>query len=128
ERGTEVNAVLLGALAGSGALPVAPAAFRKAIESRGVAVAANVAGFELGLAMAERPGDVTVAAPEVPAPPPLPPAFAGAAAALPHAVRDVVTLAIPRLLDYQDPAYAWRYLERLRPLLPWPRAAALVAR
>src|SRR5437762_1917922 len=32
ERGTEVNAVLLGALAGSGALPVGVQAFRKAIE------------------------------------------------------------------------------------------------
>jgi indolepyruvate ferredoxin oxidoreductase, beta subunit len=49
ERRTEVNAVLLGALAGSGALPVSVVAFRKAIESRGVAVAANLAGFDIGL-------------------------------------------------------------------------------
>src|SRR5205823_5655979 len=49
ERGTEVNAVLLGALAGSGALPVGVQAFRKAIESRGVQVAANLKGFDLGL-------------------------------------------------------------------------------
>jgi indolepyruvate ferredoxin oxidoreductase beta subunit len=128
ERGTEVNAVLLGALAGSGALPVAPSAFRKAIESRGVAVAANVAGFEIGLAMAEGAGAVGVSAREATPSTPLPPAFVGEVAALPDAVRDVVTLAIPRLIDYQDEAYARRYLERLRPLLERPRVAPLVAR
>ena len=50
--GTEVNAVLLGALAGVGALPLATDAYRKAIERKGVAVKANLAGFELGLAVA----------------------------------------------------------------------------
>src|SRR5262245_2863377 len=58
ERRTEVNAVLLGALAGSGALPVSAAAFRKAIESRGVAVAANLAGFDIGFELAR--GDNSV--------------------------------------------------------------------
>ena len=128
ERGTEVNAVLLGALAGSGALPVTPGAFRKAIESRGVAVATNVAGFDLGLAMATTTGEPH--APRATARPSIavPPAFARDVGALPDAVRDVATLAIPRLLDYQDEAYARRYLERLQPFLGRPRVAALVAR
>jgi len=52
ESGTEVNAVLLGALAGTGALPVSAEAFRKAIESRAVAVTANLKGFEIGLGLA----------------------------------------------------------------------------
>jgi indolepyruvate ferredoxin oxidoreductase beta subunit len=52
ERATEVNAVLLGALAGSGALPISADAYRKAIESRGVAVASNLKGFDIGLALA----------------------------------------------------------------------------
>ncbi len=128
ERGTEVNAVLLGALAGSRALPVAPSAFRKAIESRGVAVAANVAGFEIGLTMAETGGPVRVAAREAKPPVALPAAFAADVAVLPDAVRDVVTLGIPRLIDYQDEAYARCYLERLRPLLDRPPVALLVAR
>jgi indolepyruvate ferredoxin oxidoreductase beta subunit len=128
DRGTEVNAVLLGALAGSGVLPVTPSAFRKAIESRGVAVAANVAGFEVGLAMAEA-GGAPVTAPVAAQPwAPVPSAFAGDIAALPAEIRDVVALAIPRLVDYQDDAYARRYLERLRPFLGRPRVAALVAR
>jgi indolepyruvate ferredoxin oxidoreductase beta subunit len=129
ERGTEVNAVLLGALAGSGALPVSAMAFRKAIEARGVAVATNVAGFDVGLAMAQsgaNPGATARQAPRhdvaVPA------AFAADVAALPEGMRDVAGLAIPRLVDYQDAAYARRYLERLRPVLGAPRVAAIVAR
>jgi indolepyruvate ferredoxin oxidoreductase beta subunit len=128
ERGTEVNAVLLGALAGSGALPVTPSAFRKAIESRGVAVAANVAGFEMGLALAEAGGAARAVTPEARPVVALPPAFASDVAALPAGVRDVVSLAIPRLVDYQDETYARRYLERVRPFLGWPRLAPLVAR
>ena len=52
ERRTEVNAVLLGALAASGALPIGVDAYRKAIESRGVAVAVNLKGFDIGLTLA----------------------------------------------------------------------------
>jgi indolepyruvate ferredoxin oxidoreductase, beta subunit len=128
ERGTEVNAVLLGALAGSGALPVTPNAFRKAIESRGVAVAANVAGFEVGLAMAGEKRSSATATPAAPHPAALPAAFARDVLALPDGVREVAALAIPRLLDFQDAAYARRYLERLRPLLAWPRVAAIAGR
>jgi indolepyruvate ferredoxin oxidoreductase beta subunit len=127
ERGTEVNAVLLGALAGSGALPVTPDAYRKAIESRGVAVAANVAGFEVGLAMAGAPAP-PAAAPMARSTAPLPKSLAREIAEVPDGVRDVVALAIPRLVDYQDEAYARRYLDRLRPFLRWPRLAPLVAR
>ncbi|HEX3178627.1 MAG TPA: indolepyruvate oxidoreductase subunit beta family protein [Methylomirabilota bacterium] len=125
---TEVNAVLLGALAGSGALPVAVDAFRKAIEARGVAVASNVAGFELGRGIAEgtsTPHVVTAPAPRAAA---VPAAFVQELAALPPAVRAVCEHAIPRLLDYQDAAYARRYLERLRPFLEQPAVAAVVAR
>ena len=128
ERGTEVNAVLLGALAGSGALPVTPSAFRKAIESRGVAVAANVAGFDVGLAMAQTTGEADTTAATARRPAAIPSAFVADAAALPDAVREVVALAIPRLVDYQDEAYARRYLERLRPFLGGSRLAPLVAR
>src|SRR5439155_17791747 len=49
ERSTEANAVLLGALAGSGVVPVSIDAFRKAIEQKGVLVPANLAGFDVGL-------------------------------------------------------------------------------
>ena len=54
EHGTETNAILLGALAASGALPIPDAAYRQAIERKGVAVASNLAGFALGLSLAPR--------------------------------------------------------------------------
>lgn len=129
DRGTEVNAVLLGALAGSGALPVSADAFRKAIESRGVAVAANVAGFDVGLAMAQLDPASRIEPAETPRQDVAVPAeFAADVAALPDGLRDVVALAIRRLIEYQDARYARRYLERLRPCVGQPRVAAIVAR
>ncbi|HXU90673.1 MAG TPA: indolepyruvate oxidoreductase subunit beta family protein [Methylomirabilota bacterium] len=128
EHRTEVNAVLLGALAGSGALPITPRAFRNAIEARGVAVATNVAGFDIGVAIANGAAADGTPGRETTAPVPLPAAWTAAVAELPEATRDVVTLAIPRLLDYQDEPYARRYLERLRPFVRHARVAPIVAR
>ena len=134
EHSTEANAVLLGALAGSDALPIKEDAYRKAIERKAVAVKANLAGFELGLERARAGGNRAVGAGEAPsvdtalprgaspaptASPTLPTKLEGEFGAdmraLPDVVRDVAVVAIPRLVDYQDRAYARRYLERLRP-------------
>src|SRR5262249_1015643 len=52
EHGTEANAVLLGALAGSGVLPLNADAFREAIRAKGVQGDANLRGFEAGFAVA----------------------------------------------------------------------------
>jgi indolepyruvate ferredoxin oxidoreductase beta subunit len=41
---------------------------------------------------------------------------------MPESVRGIVAHAIARLVDYQDVAYARRYLERLRPFVPGPSA------
>jgi indolepyruvate ferredoxin oxidoreductase, beta subunit len=57
EHGTEANAVLLGALAGSGALPLKTEAYREAIRAKGVQVEANLRGFEAGLAVAHSAGE-----------------------------------------------------------------------
>jgi indolepyruvate ferredoxin oxidoreductase beta subunit len=119
--GTEVNAVLLGALAGVGALPLATDAYRKAIERKGVGVKANLAGFELGLAVAGDPAAGGRAAAAVREPTPHP-AFTGQIATLPEAIRPIVALAVARLVDYQDAGYARRYLDRLRPFVPGPGA------
>src|SRR5438046_9526886 len=54
EHGTEANAVLLGALAGSGVLPIRVDAYRDAIRAKGVQVDANLRGFDAGLAVATR--------------------------------------------------------------------------
>ena len=52
EHGTEANAVLLGALAGSGVLPLREEAYREAIRAKGVQVDANLRGFDAGLGVA----------------------------------------------------------------------------
>jgi indolepyruvate ferredoxin oxidoreductase beta subunit len=127
EHGTEVNAVLLGALAGSEALPIGTAAYRAAIERKGVQVAANLKGFEVGVELGKRGTSATVAAAPRPFRAPAP--FAEALAALPADLRPTVGEALVRLLDYQDARYAARYLERVRPFVPGDRAlATLVAR
>ena len=126
ERGTEVNAVLLGALAGSDALPISIAAYRKAIEARGVQVDANLKGFDIGVKLA-RNGAPERAASTTPAAP-IPDGFAADLERLPATVRNVAAHALARLLDYQDAAYARLYLDRLRPFVGHDAVAAVVAR
>ena len=134
EHGTEANAVLLGALAGSGVLPIADAAFRAAISRKGVAVTANLAGFEIGLAVGRAPAAAGRAPGEASSPDtafareasptPLPPPVAAEIEAMPREVREVVVRGVHRLVDYQDVAYARRYLELLRPFVPAVTAGA----
>lgn len=121
EHGTEANAVLLGALAGSGALPIGVEAYRAAIRSKGVQVDANLRGFDAGLAVAER---IRAGAGQARDPSPAPASSLPAAVApeidamtagFPAELRPVLQQAVARLVDYQDRAYAERYLERLRP-------------
>ena len=54
---SEANAVLLGALAATEVLPVGVESFRKAIEKKGVEVAANLKGFEAGYELVRRGAD-----------------------------------------------------------------------
>jgi indolepyruvate ferredoxin oxidoreductase beta subunit len=138
--GTEANAILLGALAGSGALPVSAASYRAAIERKGIQRRANLAGFEIGLAQA-RAGGPANGNGRMPVDTNAGETWRSAAgsreavdaliAGLPEPVRAVARHAVPRLIEYQDRAYADRYLARLSPFLaPGADAdlAALVAR
>jgi indolepyruvate ferredoxin oxidoreductase, beta subunit len=114
--GTEPNAILLGALAASGELPLDAAAFRRAIEEKGVQVSANLKGFDLGHALVQNRAE---AEPRRPARRPLEvrPEFAGECARYPEPLRPVVGEALHRLIDYQDRAYAHRYQARLQPIV-----------
>ena len=131
EHGTETNAILLGALAASGALPVPDAAFRGAIERKGVAVKSNLAGFELGLSLVRDAADAGSAhadadghaGPSASAAS-LPADLRALVEATPVAVRDLVTHGVTKLIDYQDAAYAHRYLALLRPFVPPAGAGA----
>lgn len=107
--GAPLNAVMLGVLAGTGRLPIAAEAFAEGIRAEGKAVEANLRGFEAGLAAAC--GEVSASAAEnqeVRA--------IRARAAFPAEVQEVLELAVARLTDYQDAAYAELYLDRLLPL------------
>ena len=125
DNGTGLNAVLLGVVAASSALPIPVASYEHAIQAQGIAVEPNLAGFRIGLAFARRG-----AAPE---PLALPgkrhnPRSAGeiehrARTAFPAGLHDVVVEAVRRLAEFQDSAYAGRYLDRLEAIMDAERSA-----
>jgi indolepyruvate ferredoxin oxidoreductase, beta subunit len=128
---TQQNAVLLGAIAGSGALPIPLDAFRAAIQDEGKAVEANLRGFETGLKLA---GDERTAVPTDEAP--LSSAKkdddseleARAKRVLPVVAAGIATEGVRRLVDYQGPAYAGLYLDRLEKFVGRPGSDAPLLR
>ncbi|HXW27419.1 MAG TPA: indolepyruvate oxidoreductase subunit beta family protein [Xanthobacteraceae bacterium] len=112
--GSVISAVLFGALAGADLLPFPRAAFEAAIERGGVGVAASLAAFRAGFeAAAGGPAAAPAAAPATKTlPAPVAALMDEAARAYPQAA-DIVRAGVERLADYQDLAYARRYLARL---------------
>jgi indolepyruvate ferredoxin oxidoreductase beta subunit len=108
------NALLFGALAGSGVLPLSLDECRRAIETVGIAPRVNLAGFESGVGAVTAPPQSTTEL--EPALLTCPGALSTPLAALPARYRPVVAHAAARLVDYQDVAYAERYLIRLAPI------------
>lgn len=104
--GTVINAVLFGAMAGSGALPLPRQACEDAIRASGRGADASLRGFAAGFDLAAH-----TAKPETPA------AALPEASAIGKPVLDVLALGEARLLDYQGPAYVELYRERMRPIL-----------
>ena len=123
--GSPLNAVLLGAIAASGVLPIAADAFRAAIRAEGKAVDANLRGFEAGVAGSDP------AARAMGSDPIAPPAIAERASvegltpslhAFHPEARAVLAHGVERLTDYQDAAYASRYLARVARFVGKPGA------
>jgi indolepyruvate ferredoxin oxidoreductase beta subunit len=114
--GSVISSVMLGALAGSGVLPFGREAFTGAIEHSGIAVAANLRGFEAGWKSAQ---PNAVVAPFAVTAVPQPTTEAGRRLAdrvrseLPAPAQVFATEGVRRLMDYQDGAYAGLYLDRL---------------
>ncbi len=102
--GGALNAVMLGALAATGALPMPPDAFRDAIRASGKAAASNLRGFEAGFA-----GTTPAAA--VAAPLPTAP---DDVSFLPEEARALAAEGVKRLTDFQNAALAADYLATLR--------------
>lgn len=125
---TEVNALLLGALAATEVVPMTAADFEAAIREGGVAVDRNVRGLKAGMelvaagevregARRERPWAETKS--ERAAALGSRAAVFGSLAAraeaeFPEALHAVVGEALARLIDYQDARYALLFLERVR--------------
>ncbi len=112
--GAVISAVMLGAIAASGALPFGRSAFENAIRNDGRAVESNLKGFAAGFAGESQADEEGV--------PPQGIAARGPngerllqriAEELPHPVHEVATIGALRALDYQDVAYASEYLDRV---------------
>jgi indolepyruvate ferredoxin oxidoreductase, alpha subunit len=114
QSGAMINAVMLGVIAGAGALPIPAEAFEAAIRADGKAVETNLRGFRAGLAAAHAGAQ----------PRALPGRRAHTAVALlaeleneiarmPAPARAIMTEGTRRLAAYQDLAYARLYLDRL---------------
>jgi indolepyruvate ferredoxin oxidoreductase beta subunit len=131
--GSALNVVILGVLAGLEALPIEAETFRATIRAEGRAVDTNLRGFEAGLSLATSPsphaspnsphmpsarGEGQRKAPtelgSAPHPNPLPANGERGLDALPPEAHAVLAEAVARLTDYQNAAYAQRYLERVR--------------
>ncbi len=114
ESGTVINAVLFGAMAGSGVLPLARAACESAIRGAGRGAEASLRGFAAGFEIAGG----TKAVPAEPAPP-----------KRATELQDVLRLGKERLHDYQGARYAALYEARMQVFLSGDRKlAAEVAR
>jgi indolepyruvate ferredoxin oxidoreductase alpha subunit len=114
ESGAMINAVMLGTIAGTGALPIPAEAFEAAIRADGKAVNTNLRGFRAGFEAArggsragtEPPKRAQAASPSLAA-------LETEIAAMPEAARAFMTEGVRRLGNYQDLAYARLYLDRL---------------
>ncbi len=120
--GTMVSAVMLGAVAGSGLLPMPRAAYEAAI---GPKATASLRGFAAGWDAVAAPrmqaeqvqallADISNDTPAVPA---------GVLAAFPAPVHRMLSLGYTRLVEYQGSAYARLYVQRLQRVLEAERAA-----
>ena len=120
QTGSVISSVLLGAAAGSGALPFRKETFTETIGAGGVAVEANLKGFNAGYEHAQKQQDEKVK-----------PAAAGVGSAgkdvqrlldrvqqeFPAHTQEIIRAALGKLTDYQDVGYAEQYLQRLQPIL-----------
>ena len=128
--GSMVNAVMLGALAGTGVLPIPAESFAAAIRAEGKAAESNLRGFQAGLKAAQAGTPAALRAPEKrwrDTKPSLA-QLESRAGQLPQAARALAIEGVRRLADYQDLAYARLYLDRLAPIAAADAALGLNGR
>ena len=111
--GAVINAVVLGAIAESGDLPLKPDQLEAAIKAEGKAVEANLRGYQAGVE-AVRQGQTAAADPETQSASTASDLSQRIAADFPADARELIGIAAERLVDYQDADYAGFYLDRLK--------------
>lgn len=131
--GSVISAVMFGALAGSGALPIPREVFETVIRDSGKAVEANLRTFALGFEQARGEGrppvPVAAASPQAPTPSAaVQPLLARIETELPYVARAFAVEGLRRTIDYQDLAYGTLYLDRMRDLAGWDAEAGGSAR
>ncbi len=127
QSGSIVSAVMLGAIAGSGRLPVPAELLEDAIRADGKSVGSNLRGFRAGYdaARAKAP---PVAAAELKknAAATLGSFERDVARSMPATAQPIVLEGVRRLTAYQSAAYAQLYLDRLAPVLAADSQGALL--
>lgn len=121
EGGSVISAAMLGALAGSGALPIPREVYETVIRQSGKAVEANLRTFALGFerARGEKLPDAPIAAGHAAQTPPAPvrPLLERIETEVPFVARAFAIEGLRRTIDYQDLAYGTCYLDRLREII-----------
>jgi len=116
QSGSLINAVMLGAIAGCGRLPIAPDVFEAAIRRDGKAVENNLKGFRAGLEAARRgaaKSDTKSGKRQQASTAALAHLEREIVATMPEVAHDVMREGVRRLNAYQDLAYARLYVDRL---------------
>ena len=123
EHNAVISAVMLGGLAGSGALPFARESYEMVIREGGVAVETNLAAFAASFDKARARG-AEIFTPEAAPGFVLPAATTRTGESLlqtlkqfPSSCHEVLYHALMKLVDYQDAAYAENYMQELREVL-----------
>lgn len=131
QSGTLVSAVMLGAIAGSGLLPFTRDHFEAVLAGPSNAAQASLRGFALAFDLVTRQREQAQYVEQVMKPAaPAPSASASVvlpddvAALFPAVLHPLMGLAHQRLVEYQGPAYARLYVQRLQRLVAAETAAA----
>jgi indolepyruvate ferredoxin oxidoreductase beta subunit len=118
ESGAVISAVMLGALAGSGATPIARETFEETIRAGGRAIERNLKGFTAGYDAAASgvPASPASTRPHAPPREGQAPALAPLVARidkLPESAKPMALLGLEKVVDFQDEVYGARYLDQI---------------
>jgi indolepyruvate ferredoxin oxidoreductase beta subunit len=117
QSGSIINAVMLGAIAGCGKLPVTAEQLEAAIREDGKSVESNLRGFRAGIEAARakiQPAKIVEKKKYAPITPEL--LEHEISYSMPALAQPIAVEGVRRLIAYQSVAYARRYLDRLRPI------------